>query len=165
MRSTLSLIIALAATGMFGAVTASAQEKGTVKLKCVAQKEVEVVKDDGTRVMERQPVKLVLPKDTVIYTITYQNVGKENADNVVVNNPVPDNTVYIDGSAKGEGTRIDFSVDGGKTFAAPEKLILKDKDGNERIASAAEYTHIRWVVQQPVKPGAEGTVEFKVVLK
>ncbi|MCK5805750.1 MAG: hypothetical protein KAI66_23160, partial [Lentisphaeria bacterium] len=60
---------------------------------------------------------------------------------------------------------IDFSVDGGNTFAAPEKLILKDKDGNERIASAAEYTHIRWVVQQPVKPGAEGTVEFKVVLK
>jgi len=40
-------------------------------------------------------------------------------------NPVPENMTYIDKSAEGKGARIDYSVDGGKTYGAADKLTSR----------------------------------------
>ena len=55
---------------------------------------------------------------------------------------------YLGGSAAGKGTVVTFSIDGGKTFDAPDKLFIKGKDGKSRPAEPKEYTHIRWALEQ-----------------
>ena len=105
----------------------------------------------------------VLPGETVFYTITFTNISDEVADSVVITNPIAENLVYVDGSAFGPGTEIQFSVDG-RTFAAAGELTVSE-DGATRTAEAADYTHVRWVMQNDLAAGAQGTVRFAAVLE
>jgi hypothetical protein len=54
---------------------------------------------------------------------------------------------------------------GGKTFDKPENLKVRTSDGKERVALAANYSHIRWVIQKPLPPGAKGDVSFRALLQ
>ena len=110
----------------------------------------------------------MVPGDELIYTVAYTNKTAKPAEKVMVTNPVPKHTRYKDGSAAGDNADITFSVDGGKTFATPDKLTvtIKDKAGkdNVRPAAGAEYTHIRWVLKQNVAPGQSGAVRFRAMI-
>ncbi len=68
----------------------------------------------------------------------------------------------------GDGTDITYSVDGGKTFATPDKLTvaIKDKSGKDSVrpAVAQDYTHIRWLLKQNVAPGQSGAVRFRAMI-
>ena len=139
----------------------------TVELVTKAEREVEVV-EKGVKVKKLAPPDKMLPGDEVVYTVTYNNKTGKPAENVTVNNPVPRHTRYVDGSASGEGATITFSVDGGKTYATPDKLIvtIKDKSGKDitRPAAASDYSHIRWVLKQNVAPGQNGLVRFRAAI-
>jgi uncharacterized repeat protein (TIGR01451 family) len=142
-----------------------AQPKGNIELKAVAEVEMEVVNAKGEKELKRVPAASVVPGDFVIYTIYYANVGKEPADKVVIINPVPEHMRYEDGSASGEGTRITFSVDDGKTYELPEKLTVVDADGKMRPAKGSDYTHIRWTLQKSLAPEEKGIVNFRAQLE
>lgn len=139
----------------------------TVELVTKAEREVEVV-EKGVKVKKLTPPDKMLPGDEVVYTVTYNNKTGKLAENVTVVNPVPKHTRYVDGSAAGEGATITFSVDGGKTYATPDKLIvtIKDKSGKDitRPAAASDYSHIRWVLKQNVAPGQNGLVRFRAAI-
>ena len=158
-------LITLAAATLF--LTSSfLHAQGAVSLTCVGYKEVTTVGEDGNQTVKRIPAAKVLPGEEVIYTITYEHTGKnEPAETVVITNPTPDDTVYIDGSAKGEGTEITFSVDNGKTYAKPDDLTVTAEDGTKRPARASDYTHVRWTKLEDLKKGEKGTVEFGVKVK
>lgn len=94
-----------------------------VQLEVEAQKVLTIVESDGSRRTELVPVDRVLPGETVAYTIRYSNPGERPADNVVINNPVPELMIYLFGSAEGEGTEIEFSADG-RTFGMPADLTV-----------------------------------------
>lgn len=145
----------------------SAQQKGGVDLKSVA--EVEVVRQNAKGEKEVKRVDAakanVVPGDTVIFTITYVNNGDKPAANVAVKNPVPGQMLYLDKSAEGAGTSIDFSVDKGRTYGSAGALKVKTSDGKERPAAAADITHIRWTLEKPVTPGATGSVSFRAKVK
>ncbi len=64
----------------------------------------------------------VVPGDIVIFSTYYTNIGSKPAANVMITNPVPEHMVYMDRSAEGKGTTIEFSVNGGKSYSAPDKL-------------------------------------------
>jgi uncharacterized repeat protein (TIGR01451 family) len=106
----------------------------------------------------------VVPGDMVIFTVSYANSDTKPADRVLVINPVPQHMAYLDKSAEGTGAVIEFSVDGGKTYAAPGKLLVT-AEGKQRPAAASDYTHIRWTISKPLAPGAKGSVSFRAVLK
>jgi uncharacterized repeat protein (TIGR01451 family) len=145
------------------ALVAQAQ---TVELVTKAEREIEVV-EKGVKSKKLLPPQKMVPGDEVFYTVTYTNKTAKPAENVTVTNPVPKNTRYRDGSAAGENAEITFSVDGGKTFATPDKLTVAAKDKGAtgvRPASGADYTHIRWVVKQNVAPGQSGSVRFRAVI-
>jgi hypothetical protein len=72
--------------------------------------------------------------------------------------------MYVDGSAFGPGSNIEFSVDGGRTFANSNELTVME-DGETRPARAEDFTHIRWVMQQELAVGAQGTARFSAVLE
>lgn len=123
-----------------------------------AEGKVEVKRVEATKTK-------VAPGDTVIFTTRYVNKGKQAATGVVLTNPVPEHMTCVDRSAEGKGTKIDYSIDGGRSYAAPEKLQVKGTDGKVRPALASDYTHIRWTVSAPLAPGAGGSVSFRGRIK
>ena len=87
------------------------------------------------------------PGDTVMYTLICKNIGSGDATNVQLSNPVPNGTIYLEGSASGEGT--DMSFDRGS--AAP--------------AQSGAVTVVRWKLRDALKGGKEQIVTFKVVVQ
>ena len=143
----------------------AAKETGPILLTSNA--EVEVIKTDATgkQSIKRELATEVVPGKDVIYTLTFENVGTNFGNDIVINNPIPEHTVYKTGSASGTDTQISFSVDGGQSYASPEQLTVTGADGNTRTAKASEYTTIRWQYTKPLQPGTKSSVEFRVVLK
>ncbi len=145
-------------------VAAHAQEQGHLNVQTVVQKEVTTVNDAGETETSLVPAETVVPGENVVYTITFRNISDEPAENVVITNPIADSLTYIEGSAFGPGTDIQFSVDGGQTFAGRGELTVTE-DGAARAAQAKDFTHIRWVMTQELAVGAQGTARFSAKLK
>lgn len=146
-------------------VFADTQEKAQIKLQAVVEKDVEVIKEDGTKEIQRVEAAKVIPGDEVIYSIHYSHVGNEPAENVLITNPIPEHMVYINNSAEGEHSSIEFSIDNGQTFDIPENLKVSDASGNLVTASANNYTHVRWTLTSKVLPGNSGFVSFRAQLE
>jgi len=135
-----------------------------VELKTEMYKVVEVQKDNGTSKIEWVTPDSIVPGDKVGYRIIVENKGDKPADDIVLNNPVPENTVYVDGSARGANSSIVFSVDQGITFATPGKLFIL-KDGKKLPATAKDYSNVRWVLTSSLKAGEKGSVQYIVQVK
>ncbi len=144
-----------------------ALQKGGVEIKSFA--EVEVVRKDenGVKVVTRVDAAKnnVQPGDTVIFTLTYLNNGNEPVTDVAVKNPIPQHMLYLDRSALGEGTRIDFSADNGKSYSPIDKIRVRSADGKERPARAADITFVRWTLEKPLIKGGTGNVFFQAKVK
>ena len=151
-------------TGLILAIFSS-QLMAQIEVTAVAEVEVSQTNELGEKTVKRTAATSVVPGTEVIYTITAKNTGNEPADNIVVTNPVPAKTVYVDGSAFGAGTNITFSVDGGKSYAKPEKLSVKDQAGKPRAATAEDYTHVRWTFQFNLDPGQQADVWYRARVK
>jgi len=144
----------------FGAI---AQEEGSLDIRTVVQKEEVVVNENGESENRLVAVESVVPGERVFYTITFTNVGDEPAENVVITNPISAETSYVEGSAFGPGMDVEFSVDGGATFANAAGLTVT-VDGETRAAGPDDFTHIRWVMQGELNTGSQGTARFAAVL-
>ena len=142
---------------------AMSQEKGHLNVKTVVQKEEITIDAAGERKTQLVDAAAVTPGDSVVYTITFSNVSDEPAGNVVITNPVPENLSYIEGSAFGPGTTIEFSVDGGQSYAPAGELRVPE-NGGFRSATAADYTHLRWVMQSELAAGSQGVASFRARL-
>ena len=138
-----------------------------VGIRVVAEKEIRV-EENGKTAIKRVKAETVEPGEVIFYTLTYVNTGDLKATNVVVNNPIPEGTVYLKESAYGDGSKVFYSIDKGNTFDKPEALrvsyTLHDGKKMTRQAYASEYTHIRWVVGE-VPPGGSGVLGFQVKVK
>ena len=145
------------------ASVAVAQEQGHLNVKTVVQKEEVSVSDEGEREVRLVEATSVTPGENVVYTITFSNISDAPAENVVITNPVPENLSYIDGSAFGPGTTIQFSVDGGRNYASADSLRVPD-NGGTREAMADDYTHLRWVMQNELPVGSQAVASFRAHL-
>jgi len=106
----------------------------------------------------------VFSGDVLRYTIVFENTSSQDvaAGSVVITNPLPDETVYLEGSAVGENTRITFSVDG-QTFADPNALRVGE-GAQARTATASDYRVIRWAYQPMLPAGASSQVSFELLI-
>jgi uncharacterized repeat protein (TIGR01451 family) len=162
--SRLLLITALLAT--LSILSATVQAAGdAVKVTSTAQVETEVIGKDGKKSLKLTPVEKAIPGTEVIYTTSFQNLIKKPVSNIVINNPVPNDSEYKAGSAFGKDCDIQFSADGGKTFGHAEELTVKDAGGKSRPALAKEYTNIRWIYKKQLAPGKSGEVGFRAAIK
>jgi uncharacterized repeat protein (TIGR01451 family) len=158
---TMKSIFLLATLGL--ATSAAAQDAGHLNVQTVVQKEEVTITEAGEREVQLVEASTVTPGDSVIYTITFSNISDEPAENVVITNPVPENLTYIQGSAFGPGTTIEFSVDGGQSYAGADELRVPD-NGGTRTATAEDYTHLRWVMQNDLPVGSQGVASFRALL-
>ena len=140
-------------------------ESDAVKFTNKALKQVITTNDKGEKEFSYVEPELALPDDVILYSIVFENIGKEVINDIVVNDPVPNNTKYRMNSAAGKDTKITFSIDGGKNFGNPEDLVVKDKSGRSWVAKPEEYTHIRWAYGKALAPGDKGEVSFKTTIK
>ena len=156
-----TLRLLLATLGLLFAVSAAAQ----VTLSTSVKKVEIFLNGDGQ--VQRQLVDAfsVVPGDELLYIITFTNSGNVVVDggSVVITNPIPESTEYLDGTAFGAGTEIVFSTDG-ESFATASELMVEEA-GSEALASAKDYTTIRWSFSPELKPGETGRVSFNVRLK
>jgi uncharacterized repeat protein (TIGR01451 family) len=163
MRKQVSLLAILAVLLLpMGAIA-----KPLVSVSITAEKEVTVVKS-GQKTTKKIAATKIEPGDVIFYTLNYINSGSEAATSVVLDDPIPLGTVYLPGSAFGDGAEITFSIDNGKSFKKPSLLVYELKSANgqkeKRTASPEEYTHVRWVIGK-IDAGAKGTVGFQVRIK
>ena len=161
-------IAAVVLTSCFTVPSAvAAQAKSAIEITTAAVVDVVQKNEKGEKTVVKKEVSAakIVPGDIVTFTLTYANRGSQPAQNVVVANPVPDHMVYLDRSAEGKGTSIDFSVNGGKSYDAPGRLTVKDAQGRVRPARGEDYTHIRWTLASSLAPGWSGTVSFKARVK
>lgn len=134
-----------------------------IELKNEAQIEQEYTDDKGQKAKRLVAPGKIVPGNEVIYTITARNLCDKPVDKVVVNNPVPEHTTYVNGSAMGTGTDISYSLDG-NSFAKHEALVVKNSDGSTRAARAEDIKQIRWVYTTPINPGQVAFVRFRTTV-
>ena len=144
-----------------------AHAKPQVTVAMTAEKEITVV-EDGKTVVKRVTADTVESGQVIFYTLTVNNAGDEKATNVVLNNPVPEGTVYVANSAFGKDTKIVFSADGGQHYDVPPRLTVQIKKADvsveKRIATPEEYTQIRWTITE-VTPGGNLKLGYQVTVK
>jgi uncharacterized repeat protein (TIGR01451 family) len=152
---------------LLSVVVSRAQVAPALELKTTAAREIKVAKN-GRLVVERVPVEVSRPGNVIVYTIAYRNLAKTAIAEASIVDPIPAGTVYVPGSAEGVDTRVTCSVDGGRSYQEPPVMVaVRAPDGTEKSmpVSADRYTHIKWVVKQPVAPGASGQVSMKVAVR
>lgn len=161
-NKTLGFLLAL----LLLTTAAWAQQKSAIELTTVAEVEVTATNKEGKKEVKRVEASKanVPPGETVIFTNYYTNKGQDSATGVVITNPIPEHMLYLDKSAEGAGSRIDFSVDGGRTYAPASKLVIR-AGGKERPAAVSDYTHIRWTLEKPLAKGGKGSVSFRAKVK
>ena len=123
-----------------------------------------IEKKNGKNVLKRVPASDVESGQVLIFTLKYSNKGNEKAKNVVVDNPIPKETIYEIGSATGAGSKITFSINDGKNYKKPSMLTyeIKGSDGKKvrKKASPEKYTNVRWLIPS-VPPGGGGELSYR----
>ncbi len=156
--TTVALLLAMSATPVFAA------PEMTMEMK--AEKDIVIV-EKGKQVKKRVEATSQVSGEVIIYTINYRNKGTDVATAVKFDNKIPEGTVYVADSAKGNAD-ITFSADNGKTYKKPAQLtyeIVNAKGVKETVVAAPEkYTDIRWVIPQ-VPAGGSGQMGYEVRIK
>lgn len=127
--------------------------------------EIEVTNGSGVKQKKTVPAATIVPGTEVIYVITYKNTSTQPAVNVMVTNPLPKQLSYQSGSAAGDNSKFEVSVDQGNSFGVLPGLNVAGAGGKPRPAQPGDVTHLRWTLASAVPPGKEGTLSYKAVLK
>jgi len=159
------LIIGLLGSLFFSLFVLPAQaEEGAIRFSNNAFKQEITTDKNGKKHFDFVEPKLVLPGDVILYEIEFENVSDQTISDIVVNTPLPNNSKFRAGSAKGKFTQITFSVDG-NNYKTAESLIVKDKTGKSWLAKPEDYQAIRWVYKRALKPGEKSKVSYKTEIK
>jgi uncharacterized repeat protein (TIGR01451 family) len=125
-----------------------------------------LVVDSGpndTEVRRWVPALRLSAGDEVHYTVRVRNPGETAVSDVVVTKRLPFGVRYQPGSATGPACDIQFSLDGGSSFAAPQTPRPAKKGSRKPAVAAPEYSHVRWVLRKPLAPGATALLRFRAV--
>ena len=149
----LQLILTIMTTLATGALASEAVELRTQLIAEVR----EILNAQDRPVHRMVPATRLSQGQEVFYTVRITNPTPVFANNVVVSQKVPANTTYVKDSATGPGAEVEFSIDGGITYAPAEELKLED--GTR--APPERYTHIRWRLRNPLAPGSVALARFR----
>ena len=135
-----------------------------IKLRTQVFQERWVVGADGKRKVERVPAANVRPGSEVIYEVGYSNTGPKPMQ-VVITNPLPSDLVFQSYAARTVGAQLEVSVDQGRSFGLLDAQRIAGIDGTSRAATADDITHVRWKTARAVKPGENGYVSLRAMVK
>ena len=116
---------------------------------------------DGKPVTVREEPKVVTPGDRLVVVLSYRNGGALPAPGFTLTHPLPTSGAVTGTDDKGASV----SVDGGRSWGALASLKVVAPDGASRPAAAADVTHIRWSLRQPIAAGSGGELSFRGVVE
>lgn len=159
MQGTLTKItLALSLTLALGAAPLRAQAPGPLAVTAENRTALAEAAKGAKRADEK-----VRDGDVVRYRLTFTNTTGRAIRDVRLGDPIPAGLRYVAGSAQTTraDARLEFSADGGKTWAATpmEKVVVNGKSVT-RPVPAERYTDVRWTVPGLVEPAAVVTAEF-----
>lgn len=132
------------------------------------EQRAEVIKvltaEDGSQTQTFVPAERVQPGETVRFTVSWVNDMDTDAENVVLEMPIPEYMIYVIGSGEAEGVQTLLSVDGGSSFAKFGELRVSEGD-LVRNAEAEDVTHLKWKFTSPLAAGGNGEVFYDAKLK
>jgi uncharacterized repeat protein (TIGR01451 family) len=107
------------------------------------------------------------PGDLVRYDVVATNSGADPAAHLVPAARVPAGTTYEAGSASlAAAARVEFSLDGGKTWSAKPLVVVKTASGTiEKPAPLEAYTALRWVNDKALAPNRSVAYSYEVRVK
>lgn len=111
------------------------------------------------------PADDLSPGDELVITVTFLNTTQHALDEVRITQPIPASMRYVEGSGVGPGSEVLYSADGGATYGQPKELGVVSADGVRRAATAADYTHVRWLIKAPLAAGARAFVRFRATVR
>jgi uncharacterized repeat protein (TIGR01451 family) len=132
------------------AIAQTAKQESPVQLKLAAERQSIIATASGRVDWKPLPTDASLrPGETIRYVVTASNTSDRQIKKLVVNQPIPKGSVYVLGSAtlpNVEGAKLDYSIDGGKTYTEKPTIRVKLENGEivTRPAPESMYTHIRW---------------------
>ncbi len=124
--------------------------------------------------VERDAKLLPLEKSTVVkpgeildLNIAAENTGNAAALEYKTVGHIPRGTEFVPGSAKADGAKTVYSIDGGKSYSAQPMIEVKQEDGSvKRVpAPSSMYTEIRYEWNDPLVQGGKLTASYKVRVK
>jgi uncharacterized repeat protein (TIGR01451 family) len=107
------------------------------------------------------------PGDLVRYDVVATNSGSDPAAHLIPAARVPVGTTYEAGSASlAAAARIEFSLDGGKTWSSKPVIAVKTPSGIvEKVAPVEAYTALRWVDDKTLAPNRSVAYSYEVRVK
>jgi uncharacterized repeat protein (TIGR01451 family) len=124
--------------------------------------------------VERESALVALDKATVVnpgeildWTITSENSGNAAALEYKTVGHIPQGTTFVVDSAKADGAKKLYSIDGGKSYSAQPMIEVKQADGAvKRVpAPVSMYTEIRYEWADPLAQGGKLSASYKVRVK
>lgn len=124
--------------------------------------------------VERDSKLMPLDKSTVVnpgeildWTINAENSGNAAALEYKTVGHIPRGTEFVAGSAKADGAKAVFSIDGGKSYSPQPMIDEKQADGSiKRVpAPSSMYTEIRYEWADPLAQGGKLSASYKVRVK
>src|ERR1700686_1847407 len=124
--------------------------------------------------VERDSALVPLDKTTVVspgeildWTITSENSGNAAALEYKTVGHIPQGTTFVGDSAKADGAKAVYSIDGGKSYSAQPTIEVKQADGSvKRVpAPVSMYTEIRYEWADPLAQGGKLSASYKVRVK
>jgi len=122
--------------------------------------------DDGTPRLvpvERQRAR---PGDRIRWEIDAKSTGDQAARGFTAVGRIPAGTAFVAGSQSTSGARVEYSLDGTRTWSASPTVTVHTPAGIVvRKADPATYTAIRWLGAAPLAPGAVGRYTYDVTVR
>ena len=132
------------------AIAQTAKQTSAIQLQLAAERQSVIAVASGRGDWKAIPNDASLrPGETIRYVVTASNTSDRNIKKLVVTQPIPANSIYILNSAtlpSVEGAKLDYSIDGGKTYSEKPTIRVKLENGEvvNRPAPASMYTNVRW---------------------
>lgn len=132
----------------------------------VKNKQGHIKKDKhGKPIKKWVKAKKVIPGHIVKYIDTITNDSNATLKNADINNPINKNLLFISGSVKSAAhVSVKYSVNGGKSFDVPDKLMVRGKDKKMHRAKEKDYNAIAFTIEE-VPANSKVKVSYKVKLK
>ncbi len=111
------------------------------------------------------PADELAPGDELVITVTFLNTTRHALDGVRITQPIPPSMRYVEGSGVGPGSEVLYSADGGSTYGQPNELGIVTPEGARRVATASDYTHVRWLIKAPLAAGSRAFVRFRATVR
>lgn len=120
-----------------------------------------------SKLMPLDKSTVVNPGEILDWTINAENSGNASALEYKTVGHIPRGTEFVAGSAKADGAKTAFSIDGGKSFSPQPMIEEKQADGSvKRVpAPASMYTEIRYEWSDPLVQGGKLSASYKVRVK